>query len=66
MIPKNLYKGILPAFLSLFFISPKNTYAMHIMEGYLSPSWSILWIILSLPFIIIGFFCHKTEIIRKH
>lgn len=62
MIPKNLFKGIFIALLSVFLIFPKNTYAMHIMEGYLSPSWSILWIILSLPFIIIGFFAIKKKL----
>ena len=62
MIPKTLFKGIFPALFSIFFIFPKNTYAMHIMEGYLSPSWSILWIILSLPFIIIGFFAIKKKL----
>ncbi len=29
--------------------------AMHIMEGYLSPTWSIVWYILSLPFIVLSF-----------
>ena len=28
---------------------------MHIMEGYLSPTWAIVWYVLSLPFIILSF-----------
>lgn len=31
-----------------------NAYAMHIMEGFLSPGWSAIWGIVSLPFVIIG------------
>ncbi|MDE7315007.1 MAG: energy-coupling factor ABC transporter permease [Mucispirillum sp.] len=62
MITKNLFAGILPALLSIFIIIPKNSYAMHIMEGYLSPAWSIFWIVSALPFIIYGFFAIRKKI----
>lgn len=39
---------------ALIFITPSISYGMHIMEGYLSPKWSIFWTILALPFVIIG------------
>lgn len=29
--------------------------AMHIMEGYLAPSWCIAWYIISLPFVVMSF-----------
>lgn len=62
MITKNLFAGFIPAFLSIFLILPEKSYAMHIMEGYLSPSWSIFWIVLSVPFIIYGFFAIRKKI----
>lgn len=62
MITKNLFAGILPVLLSIFIITPENSYAMHIMEGYLSPAWSIFWIVSALPFIIYGFFAIRKKI----
>lgn len=62
MITKNLFAGFVPAVSSFFLFIPKKSYAMHIMEGYLSPFWSIFWIVLSLPFVIYGFFSIKKKI----
>ncbi len=62
MITKNLFAGIFPALLSIFLTFPEKSYAMHIMEGYLSPAWSIFWIVLSVPFIIYGFFALRKKI----
>jgi cobalt/nickel transport system permease protein len=33
----------------------RDAYAMHIMEGFLSPSWSLFWWVLTLPFLLFGF-----------
>ncbi len=62
MITKNLFAGFIPVFLSIFLILPEKSYAMHIMEGYLSPFWSIFWIVSALPFIIYGFFAIRKKI----
>lgn len=35
---------------------PKSAFAMHIMEGFLPPVWSISWGVLVLPFVVVGFF----------
>lgn len=36
-----------------------NTEAMHIMEGFLPPLWSISWSVVSLPFLVAGLFSMK-------
>jgi cobalt/nickel transport system permease protein len=36
--------------------------AMHIMEGYLPPAWSIAWGALCIPFVVAGFFSIKRKI----
>jgi len=36
--------------------------AMHIMEGYLSPGWSISWGVLCIPFVLFGFFSIKKKV----
>ncbi|GFN34824.1 energy-coupling factor ABC transporter permease [Tepidimicrobium xylanilyticum] len=41
--------------LLLMFLSPGIGQAMHIMEGFLPVKWSVIWMIASLPFIVIGF-----------
>lgn len=40
---------------SLVIFSPTPAYAMHIAEGFLPPQWAILWWLLALPFIVVGF-----------
>ena len=39
-----------------------NVFAMHIMEGFLPPVWSIFWSIICIPFIIIGLRSIKNKI----
>ncbi|WP_160674881.1 energy-coupling factor ABC transporter permease [Clostridium sp. C8-1-8] len=46
----------------VFFLWPRNAYAMHIMEGYLPLGWCIAWGVLTIPFIIVGFFNIKKMI----
>jgi cobalt/nickel transport system permease protein len=36
-------------------ITPQLAQAMHIMEGFLPIKWAIIWSILTLPFLVIGF-----------
>ena len=43
------------AFAVLFSVAPVSN-AMHIMEGYLPPSWCVAWGVVYLPFLIAGFF----------
>ncbi|MBF0779523.1 energy-coupling factor ABC transporter permease [Granulicatella sp. 19428wC4_WM01] len=38
----------------LVMLSSKSVFAMHIMEGYLSPELSGLWFVIFLPFFVIG------------
>ncbi|MDA8227540.1 MAG: energy-coupling factor ABC transporter permease [Desulfitobacterium hafniense] len=40
--------------LSVFVIFPNNVYAMHIMEGFLPMNWAAFWMIVMLPFLIMG------------
>ncbi len=48
-------------------ITPK-AYAMHIMEGYLSPVYCIAWGVLSIPFLVTGYLSIKRRLKenRKH
>lgn len=51
MTKKNLlFLGMLFSSLAI----PKTVFAMHIMEGFLSPLWSISWGALCIPFIFLG------------
>lgn len=43
------------AFAIAFAVCP-NVHAMHIMEGYLPPSYCILWGVICIPFLVKGFF----------
>jgi len=42
---------------------PTNAFAMHIMEGFLPPVWSIAWSVICVPFIIIGLRSIQKKII---
>ncbi|MEA5616877.1 energy-coupling factor ABC transporter permease [Cronbergia sp. UHCC 0137] len=44
--------GILSFYLVIGASSP--AYAMHIMEGYLPPSWAIFWWVVAVPFLALG------------
>jgi len=37
-----------------FVVFPENLFAMHIMEGFLPMSWSIIWYLAVIPFLFIG------------
>jgi len=49
-------------FVACAIMTAPNAFAMHIMEGYLSPIWSISWGALCIPFVVIGFFSIKKKI----
>lgn len=55
------YQVSLGIFLALIF-STSNVYAMHIMEGFLPLKWCITYGVLSIPFVIVGFFSIKEKI----
>jgi len=38
----------------LFLMIPDQTYAMHIMEGFLPVKWAAGWMFVSIPFIVFG------------
>jgi len=46
----------------MMLVMPSTVSAMHIMEGYLSPTWSIAWGALCIPFVVAGFFSIKKKI----
>jgi cobalt/nickel transport system permease protein len=61
----NMMKGYLTAFLAMlgsYFIFPDNAYAMHIMEGFLPVKWSIIWSVITLPFIIVGLWSIQKKV----
>ena len=49
---KRVLSGIIVVFALL--LMPQAAYAMHITEGILPPKWAIFWVILVMPFIVIG------------
>ncbi|MBC7766331.1 MAG: energy-coupling factor ABC transporter permease [Hyphomonadaceae bacterium] len=50
---------------TLFFGMMPTASAMHIMEGALPLKWCISWGMLSLPFLIIGYFSIKRTVLEK-
>jgi cobalt/nickel transport system permease protein len=58
---KKKYQVALGVFIALLFI-PKNTFAMHIMEGFLPPVWCIAWGAICIPFVVVGYFSIKEKI----
>lgn len=40
---------------ALALFSARTAYAMHIMEGFLSPAWAAFWFAVAIPFWVIGF-----------
>lgn len=50
---------LLPIFMVMMF---SNANAMHIMEGYLPIKFSIGWIVISLPFVLLGIKSIKTKL----
>ena len=41
---------------------PRASFAMHIAEGFLPIWWSVFWSVLSLPFVIVGFYSIKKNV----
>jgi cobalt/nickel transport system permease protein len=41
--------------IALALFSARTAYAMHIMEGFLSPAWAAFWFAVAIPFWVIGF-----------
>lgn len=56
--------SIISVFAMSFGIVPVAN-AMHIMEGYLSPKFCILWGVLSLPFLVAGYFSIKKTLVSN-
>lgn len=61
MVTKYLSKALL-YILPVIFLTPKYSYAMHIMDGYLSPFWAAFWAIIALPFVIYGFLAIRKKV----
>lgn len=61
MVTKYLSKALLYVLPVLLF-TPKYSYAMHIMDGYLSPFWAVFWAVLALPFVIYGFLAIRKKV----
>ena len=51
------------AFALAFGIAPVAN-AMHIMEGYLAPTYCIIWGVLCVPFLVAGFFPLKKPLLN--
>lgn len=58
---------VLVIFLSLLLLAafPTPAYAMHIMEGFLPPEWSLLWFVVVIPFWYLGIKTIKSSI-KEH
>ena len=48
--------------LCIYFGFAANGFAMHIMEGYLQPKFCIMWGVIALPFVILGFNSIKKQL----
>jgi cobalt/nickel transport system permease protein len=49
----------------ILLVTPQPAFAMHIMEGYLSPGWALLWAVITLPFLLVGI-KHIRELVRQN
>lgn len=52
--------------ISTIFSLNVNAGAMHIVEGYLSPAWSVIWSIICIPFVAAAFFSLKKTFSQSH
>jgi len=52
-------------FAAVLLALPQPAWAMHIMEGFLPPAWSLFWTLAALPFLIAGFMKIKIVVGRK-
>lgn len=48
--------------LLVIFCLPQPALAMHIMEGFLPPIWSLVWSLLAVPFVIVGFISIRKKV----
>ncbi|MGT2785037.1 energy-coupling factor ABC transporter permease [Streptococcus merionis] len=51
---KKQVKNLLILSILLHLLSARPVQAMHIMEGYLPPMWSVIWFVIFLPFFVMG------------
>ena len=56
--------GLAVVFALAFGVSPVAN-AMHIMEGYLSPKYCIVWGVICLPFLVAGYFSIKKTVAQN-
>lgn len=56
--------GLAVVFALVFGVSPVAN-AMHIMEGYLSPKYCIVWGVICLPFLVAGYFSIKKTVAQN-
>ena len=49
----------------LTLLTPAFANAMHIMEGFLPPVWSIAWIVICIPFVVWGVFSIRRKVERN-
>lgn len=61
MVTKKFLRALLYA-VPFYLFTPKYSYAMHIMDGYLSPFWAVFWAVLALPFVIYGFLAIRKKV----
>lgn len=48
-------RNVLLTLFLLLVLSPNIAFGMHIMEGYLPMKWAVIWAVISIPFLVIGF-----------
>lgn len=48
-------------FCAVYAFSTQTTNAMHIMEGFLPKGWSISWMVLVIPFLVLGYLKIKAQ-----
>lgn len=53
---------VMSALSSAFLLSSAPTGAMHIMEGFLPPLWAVAWSLISLPFLVAGYFSIRKRV----
>lgn len=53
---------LLLGFILTLGLYPTTVSAMHIMEGFLSPVWCLIWGALCIPFIVLGFFSIQRSV----
>ena len=51
---KNKIQTLLLALFAMFAFAPVSN-AMHVMEGYLPLSWCVIWYVVCIPFVVLGF-----------